>query len=148
MVWGSRRSPLRALLPCSRAGGELGALPAGHLRPQAGGAGDAAPQPGKRVPAPAPALPGEFGPGAEERTEDAGLPLKRRVALLGAILKARPGAGWCAKMRGTLQLSQRWVCPGQSCRSQLPRLVFSITPGEVTRLSLLFHVGFGKSDTV
>lgn len=42
---------------------------------------------------------GKFGPGAEKKRgwgmlmEDADLPLKRRVALLGATLKAQPGAG-------------------------------------------------------
>lgn len=135
----------------------LGGLPAGGLRLQAGGSGDATPQPGKRVPAPAPAVRWQVWPWGrkEERMEDADLPLKRRVALLGATLKARPGAGrwgvgspgrvgWRAKMRGALQLSQCRMCPGQSRRSQTPRPVFSFAPGEVTRLSLLFNVGLGK----
>lgn len=80
--------------------------------------------------------------------EDADLPLKRRFALLGATLKARPGegggGGWRAKMWGVLQLSPCPMCPGQSRRTQMPKPV----PGEVIRLSLLFNVGFGKSDTV
>lgn len=89
--------------------------------------------------------------------EDADLPLKRRFALLGATLKAQPGAGgsgdspggrgWRAKM-WVLQLSPSRMCPGQSRRTQMPKPVLSKAPGEVIRLSLLFNVGFGKSDTV
>lgn len=102
--------------------------------PQAGAAGDAAPQPGKGIP-PRP-FGGKFGPGAEKRglrmlVEDADLSLKRRVALLGATLKAQP-SGWRAKMRGALQLPPCPMCPGQSRRSQMPSPVFSNAPGEVT----------------
>lgn len=51
MLWGSRRSPLPAAYPLRRQTVRLGGLAAGGLRPQAGAAGDAAPQPGKRIPA-------------------------------------------------------------------------------------------------
>lgn len=140
--------------PLRRQTVRLGGLTASELRPQAGAAGDAAPQPGKRIPAPA--VRRQVWPwgGKEERKENADLPLKPRVALLGAALKAQLGAGESGGSPGVPKCGARFSSQRAGCIQaraggiKCPDQCSATRQEGVTRLSLLFNVAFGQSDTV